>query len=95
MTELDPRLGRITPEQVTYPVLTVNGKPYERYMSTLNIGGGYFVALDTWGAPDEQVLNELKAQITPKAKKDKHDHETKLVTGHAEQLGSSEAGGAL
>lgn len=72
MTEIDPRLGRITPEEVTFPAFTVNGNPFERYMSTQQIGGGYFVALDTWGAPDVDELARLKTLIAPKSTKGKH-----------------------
>lgn len=92
MTVFDERLGCIEEGGVTFPALTVNGKPYERYMSTLNIGGGYFVALDTWGVPDESVLEDLKARIAPKAKKGKHDDKTEAVASSAEPFDSSEVG---
>ena len=88
----DERLGRIEEGGVTYPSLTVNGNPYERFMSTLSIGGGYFVALDTWGVPDESVLNDLKALITPQAKKGKHDDQNESSTSTAVDADINEGG---
>ena len=89
----DERLGRIEEGGVTYPALTVNGNPYERYMTTQQLGGGYFVALDTWGVPDESVLDDLKARIAPKAKKGKHDDQIEGSTSTAGGTDINEGGG--
>lgn len=89
----DPRLGRITPEQVTFPALSVSGNPYERHQSTLQLGDGYFVVLDMWGAADEGVLDELRKRIAPKAKKGKHDDQAEAVATPDDQPDAGETGG--
>lgn len=67
----DPRLGRITPEQVTFPEVSISGNTYQRPAPTLAIGDGYFVALDIGSDPDEQTLADLRVLIAPKSKKAK------------------------
>ena len=68
----DPRLGHITEDAVQFPAQTVSGNAYSRPVSTRNIGGGYFVALDMFPPADvdvEVVVRELQQIIAPKKQK--------------------------
>lgn len=66
---MDKRLGFHDPHGQTMPQLTVSGRPYNASSAPAQhgLGHGYFVVLDADGAPDEAVLAELRALVTPKA----------------------------
>jgi hypothetical protein len=63
----DPRIGTRTQDGVTWPSLSISGRPYTRPATTRNIGGGQFVVIDV--TPTVDVDNEITSLITPKSKK--------------------------
>lgn len=64
----DPRIGRNVNGRRQYPAVDLNGNPYDRNgMSTLDLGGGFFVVLPRWGRRDEAALDALRQSLDPNA----------------------------
>jgi GH24 family phage-related lysozyme (muramidase) len=62
----DERVGKVNE---SWPRVTVTGKAYQRPVSTLTIGNGYFVVLDTFPTVEQtETIATLRKKINlPKA----------------------------
>lgn len=65
MNDLDARLGTPGEEgRPILPALDVNGQAYDpNGLSTLHLGGGFFVVLPRYGQADRSVLETLRARV--------------------------------